>query len=94
VPNPRSVEITYHAIKAIIYPTLIFQNNSALKSEKRVVGAENAASRARTETSAFFNDLHSHCVYAKPTEVARLTWTRKEKVVPYLRRFGQETAFR
>jgi hypothetical protein len=71
-------------IRARIDPILIFESISLFKSEMIEASAPNAASRPSMETSVVFNVLHSHCVYAKPTEHTRLTCVIKASVVPHL----------
>ena len=77
-------KLFYHMIKARIDPTLIFESISLFRSEMIEASAPNAASRPSMETSVVFNVLHSHCVYAKPTEHTRLTCVMKASVVPHL----------
>jgi hypothetical protein len=77
-------QLFYHMIRARIDPTLIFESISLFKSEMIEASAPNAASRPSMETSVVFNVLHSHCVYAKPTEHTRLTCVMNASVVPHL----------
>ena len=53
----------------------------------------NAASISSIKNSAFFNVLHKTCVKAKPTEVTRLTWVKRAKVVTYLYENGKNGSF-